>query len=225
MPTRKPVQWQKESSYAKSADTRRAILDAALAAFGEAGFNAVTTRHIAERAQVNQPAIAYYFKNKQGLYLACAQEIVDRSVGHTAQAGLIAAKALERGADPNKARALLKDLLAALADLLVNSDDMAAFAGFVEREMREQGLAYNLIYESFWGPGVDLVAQLVAAARKLPAPDQNCRVEAIMLITSLLAFASGSPLLLQAMGWEGIGSTEKALVLTTLNQRIEAIKP
>ncbi len=225
MPPRKNVQWQEKSSYAKSADTRRAILDAALAAFGEAGFNAVTTRQIAERAQVNQPAIAYYFKNKQGLYLACAQEIVDRSVGQTAETGLMAAKALERSIEPNKARALLKDLLGALADLLINSDDMAASAGFVEREMREQGLAYNLIYESFWKPGVDLVARLVAAARKLDAPDESCRVEAIMLITSLLAFASESTLLLQAMGWQRMGADEKARVLATLNQRIEALKP
>lgn len=225
MPARKNTQWQEKSSYAKSADTRRAIFNAALAAFSEAGFSGVTTRHIAERAAVNQPAIAYYFKNKEGLYLACAQEVVKRYVTHTAETGLTAVKELDRGIDPNRARFLLKDLLEALADLLVKADDMATSAGFVEREMREQGLAYNLIYENFWGPGVDLVARLVAAARKLSAPDEGCRAEAIMLITSLLAFASESPLLLRAMGWDSMGEVEKVLVLETLNQRIDAIRP
>jgi AcrR family transcriptional regulator len=36
------------------------------------------TRQIAEAADVNLPALKYYFGGKQGLDLACAQEIVGR---------------------------------------------------------------------------------------------------------------------------------------------------
>jgi TetR/AcrR family transcriptional regulator len=47
--------------------TREKILEAADHLFGEGGFDATTTREIAERSQVNKALIHYHFKNKEGL--------------------------------------------------------------------------------------------------------------------------------------------------------------
>lgn len=47
--------------------TKDRILEAADQLFGELGFDATTTREIAERSQVNKALIHYHFKNKEGL--------------------------------------------------------------------------------------------------------------------------------------------------------------
>lgn len=51
----------------KGAKSRAQILEAADALFGEVGFDAASTREIAERSGVNKALIHYHFKNKEGL--------------------------------------------------------------------------------------------------------------------------------------------------------------
>jgi len=63
------------SAYACSADTNERIISAAIALFGQRGFEAASTREIAQRAGVHAPLINYHFKSKEGLYRACAAEI------------------------------------------------------------------------------------------------------------------------------------------------------
>jgi len=55
--------------------TRDRILDVALTAFSELGFDGASTRTIATRAGVNQGLISYYFGSKQALW----REAVDRA--------------------------------------------------------------------------------------------------------------------------------------------------
>ena len=56
-----------------SDDTREAILEAALAAFSEMGFDGATTRAIASRAGVNHGLIPYYFGSKPKLWEAAVE--------------------------------------------------------------------------------------------------------------------------------------------------------
>jgi len=57
------------------ASTRDLILDTALKAFAEKGFDGASTRSIANQAGVNQGLIPYYFGSKQALW----REAVDRA--------------------------------------------------------------------------------------------------------------------------------------------------
>ena len=77
---------------ARGEDTRRRVLNAALDLFGSLGFEATSTRMLAERAGVNLPAIQYYFGSKEGLYRAVIQQIVDRI---EADAGPVGARIVE----------------------------------------------------------------------------------------------------------------------------------
>ena len=80
------------AGYRKGEETRQRILDAALKAFGEASFIAVTTRRIAQAAGVSLPTLQYYFGDKEGLYRACAEAIVERYRRHTTGAAAQAAE-------------------------------------------------------------------------------------------------------------------------------------
>jgi len=217
------ARWSTQNAYAKSSDTRRAILDAALQAFGEASYDAVSTRAIAARAGVNQPAIAYYFKNKEGLYLACAQAIVDRTAERTGPAALAALEALDHGITAEQGRALLKQVLADLASVLVSSDEASDWAAFVQREMSDPGPAHTLLSEHLWLPGIDLVAHLIAAIQGADSVTPSIRARAIMLISNLTVFSAGQSVSAQAMGWRAMGEAELAVLLEVINQQIEAL--
>ena len=61
-------------------DRRQRILEAGLDVFAERGFEAATTKEIAERADVNQGLLYFYFENKEEVFFAAfehyAQQVV-----------------------------------------------------------------------------------------------------------------------------------------------------
>jgi AcrR family transcriptional regulator len=75
--------------------TRQAIMKAAVRLFAEKGYQGVSVRDIVSKARVNQAAINYHFKSKDGLYLEVLKTGFDKL---TEQAGFDpeALKALPR---------------------------------------------------------------------------------------------------------------------------------
>lgn len=59
----------------RSIVTQQKLLDAAIEAFSENGFNGTSTRDIAERAGVHHPLITYHFRNKDRLWRAAADKV------------------------------------------------------------------------------------------------------------------------------------------------------
>ena len=53
--------------YAKTADRRAEILDAAIKVFSESGFHGGSLREIAERVGLSQPGLLHHFANKERL--------------------------------------------------------------------------------------------------------------------------------------------------------------
>jgi AcrR family transcriptional regulator len=66
-------------TYVRGEETRRRILSTALEMFAEQGYEATSTRLLAERAGVNLPAIPYYFGSKEGLYRAVVAYCLEQS--------------------------------------------------------------------------------------------------------------------------------------------------
>jgi AcrR family transcriptional regulator len=58
--------------------TRQAILKAATRLFADKGYQAASVRDIVAKARVNQAAINYHFKGKDGLYLELLKTAFDR---------------------------------------------------------------------------------------------------------------------------------------------------
>jgi TetR/AcrR family transcriptional regulator, regulator of cefoperazone and chloramphenicol sensitivity len=207
----------------KGERTRQRILDAALNAFGEASFRAVTTRQIAEAAGVSLPTLQYYFDDKEGLYRACALAIVQRYRDHTRPAAVEAAAALRQDCSADTSRIHLRAMFADLAGFLVGSKEAQRWAQFVARELREPGPAFEILYANLWKPGVEITARLIARIRGRPESDSTARIQALMLISSLLAFQSGRSIALRIMRWSIIGQKELAMVLSGIEAQIDAI--
>jgi TetR/AcrR family transcriptional regulator, regulator of cefoperazone and chloramphenicol sensitivity len=207
----------------KGQETRERILDAALKAFGEAPFLAVTTRQIAKAASISLPTLQYYFGDKEGLYRACAEAIVERYRRHTRAAGSMAAEALNEGCSAVTARVRLKALIAALGEFLIGSREASRWAQFVARELRDPGPPFEILYAGLWRPGVEITARLIACILGIPESDPAARIRALLLISSLLAFQSGRSVSLRTMRWSTIGPVELAMVLSGVEAQIDAI--
>jgi TetR/AcrR family transcriptional regulator, regulator of cefoperazone and chloramphenicol sensitivity len=134
------------TSYQRGEDTRRRILDTALEVFAAVGYEAASTRALAERAGVNLPAIPYYFGSKEGLYRAVIEQIVreiDQSMGPV---GERVSATLANGDPPREALlGLLHEMLDAFVALVV---------GGTHRESRRLLFARAEIEPT---PGLDLL--------------------------------------------------------------------
>ena len=81
------------SSQPEDASTRERMLDAALSAFSELGYDGASTREIASRAGVNQGLIPYYFGSKEALW----REAVDRAFAEIREGVGVVLEAAEAG--------------------------------------------------------------------------------------------------------------------------------
>jgi TetR/AcrR family transcriptional regulator len=70
----------------RSTETRLRIVEAALHAFGDCGFDGALTRDIAAAAGVQQPLINYHFGSKEGLWQASVAHLFARLESSVAEA-------------------------------------------------------------------------------------------------------------------------------------------
>jgi AcrR family transcriptional regulator len=202
--------------YRKGDETRRRILEAALKEFGEAGIAGATTRRIAHEAAVNLPALTYYFGGKEGLYLACAREIVAQYQAHMLAMLSSIQDSLDQAATPATARAHLKSVLDALVDLQIGRHQSDIWMSFVLREIAEEGPAFGLLFEQLWAPGVDLIADLIRRITGEAHASTRPQLQALLLVSSLSAFSLARPIALKYLGWSdldagGIGDIKAVL--------------
>ncbi|MEO9600401.1 CerR family C-terminal domain-containing protein [Parasphingorhabdus sp.] len=213
----------KPQGYAKSDQTRSTILDAALAGFGAHGFAGATTRGIAAEAGVTLPSIAYHFGGKQGLYIACAEDIVaryERSATTLASTGKIS---FNTSGDPERCRTDLKRMLHMVLRIFAETESAQSRADFVAREMRERGPAFAILYERLWQPGVEMTARMLAGAKDKRETMESDRTEALMLISSLLAFNTGRDVSLQILGRKVLDTETLALLDSTIDRFVDAL--
>ncbi|MBX3481646.1 MAG: CerR family C-terminal domain-containing protein [Caulobacter sp.] len=209
------------SGYRKGEAARARILEAALAAFGAGGFKGATTRQIADEAGVNLPALKYYFGGKEGLYLACAEEIVERYRARMVAPILQAQAMLEAREAPETARQALKIVFRALAGQMVETREAEAWAGFVLREIAEPGPAFAILYEQVWQPGVNIVGYMIGLAGGLSAG--AAQMEALLMISSLSAFGAARPVSLKYLGWDDVSGERFERVMGNLERRIDEL--
>lgn len=189
-----------DGGYRKGEETRNRILLAALDVFGNHGFETVTTRQIAEAAGINLPALTYYFGNKEGLYLACAQSIVTSFREGVGTIATEAIAALRKPMDATGARELLKQLLSTLARFLLSSSTDQGRTLFVRREIASPGPAFEILYSELWLPGIEVTAQLLSRATSGRLSEPASKVRAVLMIASLTGFQSGRRVIARAAG-------------------------
>lgn len=210
--------------------TREKLLIAAVDVFGRVGFDGATTRMLCEKAGANQQAIAYYFKSKEGLYLAAANSIGDGIKDHIAPLrSLVFARVEEArsGTVPlgtDEARRLLTEIIQRMAALFASSRS-EPWARFIIREQMQPTTAFRYLYDDLMGPLLNICDHLIGALLGEDPASEHVRLRTLSLVGSVLMFRMGRASVLAALNWETIDDKGLAAIGALVVELVASIVP
>lgn len=206
-------------------ETCQRIIDAAIHIFATKGFQAATTRQIAEHAGVNTPALQYYFENKEGLYQACAEQITRRASEYFDPIlGGIESR-LDGQVTSCQAISMFCDLQDAIVDRLLGCGEHDESQRlFMAMSQTGQGLECGFaLMRQRVADKVDAAAQaLVAIACSLPSEEPLVKVRAMTLLGQTLIFHVGRRYTQAALNWVSIAEDEILLLKSVLREQATA---
>jgi AcrR family transcriptional regulator len=195
-------------------ETRAALIAAALALYGDKGYEATSTREIAAAAKANSAMIAYHFGGKEGLRAACADFVAERLRGVFAEA--------PEAATPAEARAALAALLSAFVGRLIADESARPLARFLLREIADPSAAFSRIYESAFLPLHARACRLWALATGGEPESDATRLSVFAMVGQAIYFRVARVAVLKRMGWADIGKAEAAQLEAVILGNLEA---
>lgn len=208
--------------------TRKALIDAAIKVFARDGFHAASTRELANAANVNLALINYYFKGKQGLYLAAFEEITTQIKSEIVPVEDKIRLCLERHdwstLDMDERKEILLPLLLEMANVflqLLTSDKTKEWAQLIMREQQEPTAAFEYVFSTFIRP---MLTQVISLIKVLRNTDED---EAAMITFSvfglLVVWRVVRTGILRRMNWTTIGKEELQKILPVVHRNIIAL--
>jgi AcrR family transcriptional regulator len=214
-----------EGGYARGEETRARIVTAALRMFGERGFDGASTRDIATRAGVNAPALQYYFDNKEGVYLACAEHIVKRVWGCMSEVVTRMERAVEEGASDDRLIESYCDIQEHLARFMFASEEADEWRLFMARMQAGEGpaAAFQAIYQQVNGRMSRVLTAAVSRMIGQRADDEETLVRTMMLSGQLHVFHVARRSLLTKLNWDAIDERRLNLLIHVVRTHTEVL--
>jgi len=207
-----------ERDTGKTADGRDRLIAAGIELFGKKGFEATTTREIAQAAGTNIAGIAYHFGGKEGLYLACARHIA------TVVAGRFGTVASDQSASPpGDARDAMAAILSAMTTLLVATPSMEPYTRFVLREHMDPTSALDILIGSLMGPTSDRLCALWAEATGADPQSEETHLTILNLVGGVLVFRVARIAICRRMGWHDIAEAEATAIEARAHATLDAL--
>jgi TetR/AcrR family transcriptional regulator, regulator of cefoperazone and chloramphenicol sensitivity len=204
--------------------TRQRLIDAALAVFGEFGFDGASTRMLADRAETNLAAIPYHFRSKEGLYRAAAQYIVDRMAEQTAPLLEDIEQALRHAPLPrDRALELMHKYTDVLVAILVGSQEAGSWAAFIMREQLQPGAAFDLLYEGMMRRVGDAGTGLLASILKRSKNDPAVNLKAVAILGQILVFRNCRQTALRRLGWKEFSAERLKQIQSMIRENVDLI--
>lgn len=195
-----------DTGYQRGEETRARIIAAAIVLFGEHGFEGASTRDIASAAGVNAPALQYYFDNKEGVYTACVEHMVNVFWAHMGEEVMAGEQAL---AQPDVTDEALIDAFCAIqarkADFVETTPEVERWKMFMTREQSGLGpeSAGKIMQERFTRRMADVSCGMVARLAGTSPDDEETRIRAICISNQGMAFRVMRKSVDCTMGWKG----------------------
>lgn len=160
----KPINKRMKTNANQTGDkTRQRLIDAGIEIFGRHGYEAATTRMLAEGAGVNLAAIPYHFGGKEGLYHAVVSEVGEKIIEFLNEERAIAIKTVKKGqASHEELLSALDGLVRSFARVLISSDLGRQAAPIIMREQAHPTAAFDQLYEKHLRSIHELITILVA---------------------------------------------------------------
>ena len=158
-------------------DTRREILDAALEAFAETGFEAMSVRELTRRLGVSHNLVHHHFGSKQDLW----REALDHGIGSTAQE---LSELLGHSVGSPRSREVLREVIEGAIALLTRRPEVARI--FADESARP-GPRLDYLYEQFLGPLMAILSRFLSESRAYGVRDVDSRIAALFVLSSVSA--------------------------------------
>jgi AcrR family transcriptional regulator len=202
-------------------DARQRLIQAGIEIFAEYGFNGTTTRMLADKAEVNLSAIPYYFRSKEGLYLATVETIAD-VLGAQLEPFLAKIQAMaDEHLDAETARALLQEGLATMVAVMCGDPTTMPFSQIILREQMAPSAAFDVIFPQVMNRILDAFAILIAAITG-ETDQRQCNLQAILFIGQVMVWRAGRATVMRRVGMEGYTEREIAEIQETVFSRAMA---
>lgn len=207
--------------------TRDALINAALIVFAHDGFDAASTRTIAERAGVNQALIGYHFGGKEGLYLAVFEHITQRVqtlIGPVVQQAAQLLASAPKSATPAARRKHWLPPILAMVDTtlsLMLSPETEHWCELMLREQAHPTAAFDHIYNGFMGPTLELLVELVMRLRN-ESDRTDARLRVITLLGQVIVWRMARATTQRLLNWKTIDSLQIAQIKQAVNDSITA---
>jgi len=200
-----PVNIVPKASNDRSEVTRQRLIEAGMDLFARVGYEATTTRALADAAGTNLAAIPYHFGGKDGLYLAVAAAVND--VLHAEMDPFLndVQKEIDGGVgSPHQAMALIERLIGDYAHVMLQRLEAEKPIRFMLREKMEPNVSFSIIQQ---GPDArlrEMLEQLLTFVMGRTADDIRVRLFAIQLMSMAVVFRAARASALTEYGWEVI---------------------
>ncbi len=201
--------------------TDRALIAAGLELFGEYGFNGTSTRMLSQSSGANVSAIAYYFGNKEGLYKAVIEHIVQRATQYIGPA-CEAIREKEPMLTKLSARKALKTLVESVAHLFVDSDEPKSWALIVMREQARPTEAFDILYYGMMKTLHGQISALIGICTGLPAQGDEAKIRAHTFLGQILVFLSSRETLIRQLGVKKLSDHHVSLIHKVLWAQVAA---
>ena len=214
-----------EGGYTCGDETSARIVEAALNLFGERGYDGASTREIAERAGVNAPALNYYFNNKEGVYRACTEYMVERTWDYLAPT-IEAAQAL-LGTRPDSEQLIESfcSVQSKIAEFMLLSNRTSHWRKFYAREQAGLGPSAGeeqvdqRIGQRIIGVTSGIISRLMGPG----ASADECTLRAMTLTGQLLPFHLTRASVFKSLGWDVMTPERYALLMGIVREQTETL--
>ncbi len=184
-------------------DTREKIVETAVYAFADNGYEQTATRDILAKAGANVAAISYYFGNKQGLYT----EILTRISARIASAfeDLLAEyEALTAQKDPpaEECENLLKKFVRIFVELFCSDALTTAMCMIYVREYVEPSPEFKLFFHDINAAYRKIFANLLVRANHKEITQKEAILQVVMLFSFIFTLITRKNIILEAMEWK-----------------------
>jgi TetR/AcrR family transcriptional regulator, regulator of cefoperazone and chloramphenicol sensitivity len=199
--------------------TRITLIDSAIRLFGERGYDAVSTRDIADLAAANIGSIAYHFGGKPGLRLACAQHVIGNISATVGSAFLKPLPSLK----PDEALDVIERMMKVFCNFWLVSPNSQTFVNFILRELLVKGEVSELFYCNWMKPMHKRFCELFGIATGRDPESHEVKIAVFSFIGQVFHFRVGQPLIMRRLDWDELGDKEADYVVEGLVKNTRAI--
>jgi AcrR family transcriptional regulator len=204
-------------------ETKRRLVEAGLELFGRYSFDGVSTRDLADRADVNLAAIQYYFGSKEGLYLAVARYIVEHVSAWMTPEMARVDESLKENPDKETCFVLFCELFDQILGHMLRESEHMRWMGIFTQEQVEPTGAFDILYDGIMKPLHDCFCRLVAYLLEMPAEDQETKVRAYAVFGQALMFHVSRAEIDRVMNWKGYDTEGIELIRRVVLEHLRAI--